>query len=125
LVCHSAWILIVTGCIVRRIFAPSSLNADVVGARVLVITLNGITYAGTSHAVVSHGAGVTIFAGTGIKDLVYAPFGPCALVFGAIIVVVAEVDVVAIHQVRFIHFIVAVIVQTVASLSSWNRSITD
>jgi len=64
--------------------------------------------------VVSNGAGVTIFAWAGIKDLVDAPLLSHALIFGTIVVIVTEINVVALDKVWFIDLIVAVIIHAIA-----------
>jgi len=114
LVTQRAGASIITRVSVGRILATTCFSADIICAGVTIVTFYGVTDTGPSDAVVSNSAGVTIFAGTRIKNLVDAPFISHAFVFGAIVVIVAEIDVVALDQIRLIDFIVAVLIHAIA-----------
>jgi len=99
---------------VERILAPPGLGAHVVGADVFVITHDRIADAGPGYAVVSHGAGVAILAGAGVEVVVAAALFAQALVIGAVVNVVAQVDVVPIHEVGLVRFAVTIVIKAVA-----------
>jgi len=66
--------------------------------------------------VVRDRTGVRIAAVARSQHLVHAAFLSRALVIRAVVAIVAQVDVVTVHQVRLVHFVVAIIVQAIAGL---------
>jgi hypothetical protein len=114
LVRHGAGVVVVTGARIGLESAASGFGARVNSAWVLVITFDHVADAGTGLTVVCHSARIVVIAGPGFQVCVRASFGPGALIFGAVIPVIAQGLIFPLYQVRFVGFTVAVIVSAVA-----------
>jgi len=120
---YGAWVLIIARPVVGRVFTAPFIGADVVGAGVLIVTFHRIPQAGALHAVVRYGARVAIFTGPTLQHFIGATLIPQTFVFGAGIVIFAEMDVCTLHEVRFVNLSVAVVVEAVAGLNGRGKSV--
>jgi len=123
LICQGARITVIARSSGGRIFAATGLCTDVIGARVFIVALHGVSDAGSLDAVVGHGTWIAIFTRTDIKDLIEATLVSHAFVFCAIVGIVTEVDIIALHQVRFVNLPVTIIIHSVAGFQGRLRGI--
>jgi hypothetical protein len=114
-----AWVLVIARFLVRRVFTPSSVSTNVVRTRVAVVAFDGVAEARPIDTVVGHRTGISVFAGTGRQDVVDAAVLPGTLVRGAVVVVVAQVDVVPAHKHGFVDVIVTVVINAVTGFLGW------
>ena len=121
---YGAGVLIVACPNICRVLAAACVGADVVGTRIAIVALHRVPEAGACDAVICHGAGVAILAGSTLQQFVGAALLGQAFVLCAIIVVVAKVNVGALHEVRLVNLTVAVVVETVASLNGRGERVT-
>jgi len=103
---------------------PSQAVAGIVGAHVAVVTDDRVARTNTVFAVIAHGARVPVNALALGQVLVGASSLSVANIFGAIVVVVAQVYVVTAHVLGFVHIAVTVVVDSVAALRGRNSRIT-
>jgi hypothetical protein len=97
-----------------REIAATIDGADIVSTRVLVIADHRFPDALSGLTVIGHGTGIGVAAIALFQHFVDAAFGTGTDILGALIPVIAEVDEIALHQVRFIHIAVTIIVESVA-----------
>ena len=117
-VCHGAWVVVVAGGLVELEVAAPQPVADIVGTGVVVVASDGRSHADSLFAVVSDGARVSVQAFPRFEDVVGTTVGPVAGVLGAVIVVVAEVYVVASDLLWFVGFSIAIVVHAIAGFLS-------
>jgi hypothetical protein len=96
----------------------------VIGARIAVVASNGQSQADPGLAVVAHGAGIPVLALALIQGCVRATGIGQATVGGTLVTVVTEPDVLPLHEIGFIDFTIAIIVNAVARFSRRGRGIT-
>jgi len=111
---HRARVFIVAIGVIELSFAPAHAVAQVVSAWITVVAGDGEPHTNSPFAVVCDSARIAIDALAFAEALVGAPRLPGTGINCAVIVVVALVDVFAVHQRWFIYFPVAVVVQPVA-----------
>jgi len=120
LISEGARVTVVAGPLLGRKLAPAGRGTEVFGARVRVVAFYHQGHAGPFFAMVGHGAGVAVVATARFHGRVHAPFGAGAAIVCAAVAVFAQVDVIAVHQVRFVGFVVAVVILPVALLRARN-----
>jgi len=114
--------IVAVGLVVLSRAAAESV-ADVVRAGIAVVARDGQTQADSVLAMVADRAHVSVDALALVEVLVQAPILPDASVFGAVIVVVADVLVFSPDQRRIVDLAVAVVVHAVATLLLRNSRI--
>jgi len=124
LVGQGARVAVIASVTVGREFASSRLAAHVVCAHVAVITFDRLSDTDSPLAVVSYGAGIRVVTGARFEGHVVTSCAPLALVLGAVVAVIAQVDKDAFFQVGLVSFAVAVVVQPVAFLLRGSWSVT-
>jgi hypothetical protein len=125
LISNGTGIIVVAGFLIGGEVAATGFGADVIGTWIVIGTFYRSAKTSPGFTMVSQSAGIAIIAGTFIQDLVHAPFAGHALVFGAIVAVIAQIDIVPFYQVRFIGLAIAVVVDTVTGFRSGNTGITS
>jgi len=103
--------------------APESI-ADVVGARVVVVTRDGEPYADPILAMISDRASIAVDTLSLGQRQMLAPGFTLAAIIGARVVVITDVGVFSLGKCRFIGFLVAIVVHAVARFRGRDRSIT-
>jgi len=124
LVSNGARIAIVTRPGNRGVLATSRNGAKIVSTRIVVIALHHIPNACPAITVVGNGTGVSVVAITDFEQLVNAPVFATTGVCGAVIVISAQLQVLALDQFGLINLAIAVIIDTVAGLGHRVRRIT-
>jgi len=118
LIADGARIVIVTVRAVVLEQAAAQSVAGVVRTLVIIVTDNRVADTLSPFAMVSNGASVAVHTFSRVQDLVGAAILAVTGVDGARIIVIAEVDVVSAHLLRFIDIAVAVVINAVALLLS-------
>ena len=116
LIRHCARVIVVAFSVVELDLAAPQTVTQIVRARIVIITNYGRTHANAISAMVPNRAGITIYAFDIGEVFVLAPVLTFAGVFGAIIAVLAEVDIFAFNKLGLIDVIIAVVVEPVAGL---------
>jgi len=116
LVSNGTRIPVVAGVVVGGEHAAACVITAVIRARIVVLALHGGSDAYVLHAVVRHGAGITIHALPTVRGEVLAALFGFALILGASVVVIAEVAILALNKGRFIGLIVAIVIEAITCL---------
>jgi hypothetical protein len=124
MVAHGAGILIVAVSGYGRIAAAPRFGADIVGTGILIFADYRVTGADALGAVVGDGTGVGVTAILFVGDFVDASLLAAADVFGAIVVIEAEVNEVTVDEIGLINVTIAIVVQPITDFGRWCRGIT-
>ena len=111
-----AWILVITRTGHCRVVATPHCGAQVFGAGIVIIANHRVAHTGPGFAMVSHRARVPVLASTALQNLVHAPAFARARIRSAVVAVVAQLQVLAFHQLGLVSLVVAIVVKTVAGL---------
>jgi len=103
--------------------ASSRSVAGIIGARVVVVAQHRVAVALPLLAMIAHGAGVAVLAFAAVEIGVTAPRFSIAHVRGALVGIVAQVEIVAAGLERLVRVAVAVVVHSVARFLGRDRSI--
>ncbi len=117
-IAHGADVTVVAGAAVGGVHTAALLSTGIVGAGVLVMAIHRVTDTGPGGAMVGHGTWVTIITGAAVEGRIEASVATGTGIVGAVVIVVAQVDIVAAHQIWLVHIPITVVVEAIAQFLS-------